>query len=429
MSEKGFTLVELLVAILASLIVLGAIAATFIIQDRSYNRESQVVDVQENARAGMHMITQLLAMAGYDPTGTAGAGLVTAASDEIRFTMDLNGSGVIGDEITGEADEDITFALDTTDLQLTMDNQPLAENIPPDGLVFSYFDSSDNQLSTPLTAEDRASVTRVTIQLSARTQDPDPDYPGGYRTRTLTSEVLVANLAFGGTPTATTTVGTTTEGTTSEGTSTETPTTEKPTTETPTTEKPTTETPTTEKPTTEKPSTEKPMTEKPTTEKPTTEKPTTEKPTTEKPSTEKPTTETPSTEKPTTEKPTTETSTTETSTTGGETTAPTTTEPPDTTGPAITNITQVPDSSQILNNTDVVVQADITDPSGVAVAILFTDRDPRITMTSGGGDRYEATIPNHNNSFTTYFIYAQDAAPNPNETTSDSYTYEQGPFF
>ena len=217
MSEKGFTLVELLVAILASLVVLGAIAATFIIQDRSYNRESQVVDMQENARAGMHMITQLLAMAGNDPTGTAGAGLVTAASDEIRFTMDLNGDGDVDD--TGP-DEDVTFALDTSDLQLTMDDQPLAENIPPDGLVFSYFDSNDNQLSTPLTAEDRASVTRVTIQLTARTQDPDPDYPGGYRTRTLTSEVLVANLAFGDTTTATTTVGTTTEGTTSAGRST-----------------------------------------------------------------------------------------------------------------------------------------------------------------------------------------------------------------
>jgi type IV pilus assembly protein PilW len=255
MSEKGFTLVELLVAILASLVVLGAIAATFIIQDRSYNRESQVVDVQENARAGMHMITQLLAMAGYDPTGTAGASLLTAASDEIRFTMDLNGDGDVDD--TGP-DEDVTFALDTSDLQLTMDDQPLAENIPPDGLVFSYFDSNDNQLSTPLTAEDRAGVTRVTIQLTARTQDPDPDYPGGYRTRTLTSEVFVANLAFGDTTTATTTVGTTTEGTTSAGTSTETPTTETPTT-------------------------------------------------------------------------------------GGETTAPTTTEPLDTTGPAITNITQVPD--------------------------------------------------------------------------------------
>jgi type IV pilus assembly protein PilW len=280
MSEKGFTLVELLVAILASLVVLGAIAATFILQDRSYDHEAQVVDMQENARAGMHVMMQQLRMAGYDPTGAAGAGLVAAGPDSIQFTMDLNGSGVIGDEITGEADEDITFALDTTDLQLTMDNQPLAENIPPNGLAFTYFDNNDNELTptgTPalLSATDLALVTRITIQLTARTQDPDPDYPGGYRTRTLTSEVFVANLAFGDTTTATTTVGTTTEGTTSAGTSTaETSTAETTTVETSTGETPTTETPTT----------------------------------------------------------------------GGETTAPTTTEPPDTTGPAITNITQVPDS-------------------------------------------------------------------------------------
>jgi len=274
MSEKGFTLVELLVAILASLVVLGAIAATFILQDRSYDHEAQVVDMQENARAGMHVMMQQLRMAGYDPTGAAGAGLVAAGPDSIQFTMDLNESGVIGDEITGEADEDITFALDTTDLQLTMDNQPLAENIPPNGLAFTYFDNNDNELTptgTPalLSATDLALVTRITIQLTARTQDPDPDYPGGYRTRTLTSEVFVANLAFGDTTTATTTVGTTTEGTTSEGTSTA--------------------------------------------------------------------------ETTTAETTTVETSTGETTTIEGPTTETTTTEPPDTTGPAITNITQVPD--------------------------------------------------------------------------------------
>ena len=280
MSRKGFTLVELLVAILASLVVLGAIAATFILQDRSYDHEAQVLDMQENVRAGMQVMTQQLRMTGYDPTGAAGAWLVAAGPDSIQVTMDLNGSGVIGDEITGEADEDITFALDATDMQLTMDNQPLAENIPPNGLAFTYFDSNDNELTptgTPalLSATDLALVTRITIQLTARTQRPDPDYPGGYRTRTLTSDVFVANLAFGDTTTATTTVGTTTEGTTSAGTS-------------------------------------------------------------------------------TAETTTVETSTGETTTIEGPTTETTTTEPPDTTGPAITNITQVPDSSQILNNTDVV---------------------------------------------------------------------------
>ncbi|UCG79835.1 MAG: prepilin-type N-terminal cleavage/methylation domain-containing protein, partial [Desulfobacterales bacterium] len=91
MSEKGFTLVEFLIAIVASLVVLGAIAAAFIFLERGYNQETQIVQMQENVRAGLRLMTEELSKAGYDPTGTAGAGLVVAGPDTIQFTMDLNG--------------------------------------------------------------------------------------------------------------------------------------------------------------------------------------------------------------------------------------------------------------------------------------------------------------------------------------------------
>ena len=38
-------------------------------------------------------------MAGFDPTGNAGAGGVTAKADLMRFTIDRNGSGTIGDAV------------------------------------------------------------------------------------------------------------------------------------------------------------------------------------------------------------------------------------------------------------------------------------------------------------------------------------------
>jgi type IV pilus assembly protein PilW len=362
MSEKGFTLVEILVAIFASLIVLGAIAATFIIQDKSYDREDQIVDMQENVRAAMQILTSKLRMAGYDPTRSTGAGLVAADSDSIQFTMDLNGDG---DTLDTDPDEDITFALDTTDLQLTMDGQPVAENIPANGLVLTYFDSNDNQLTTPLSAGDLAQVTRITIQLIARTEKPDPDYPGGYRTRTLTSDVVVPNLALSAaTTTATTTVGTTTGGTTTEEGAT--------TSETTTSETTTSETTTSETTTSA-------------------------------------------------------TTTAETTTTEPGTTTTTTTEPADSEGPTIVNIVQAPSGGQIMNNREVAVCADITDPSGLQSAVLWTDRDGALGMTAEGGDMYCGVIPTHNNKFTTYYILAQDTLGN--ETQSASFTYEQGPMY
>lgn len=191
MSEKGFTLVELLTAIVPSLIVLGAVTSTFIIQNRSYEQQAHVVEMQENVRAGMQMMTRELVMAGYDPIGAAGAGIVSANADSIRFTMDLNSDGDVSD-----SNEDVTYALDATDKQLTRRGTgidtatPLAENIQE--LSFTYYDSNNSTTSVV------EKMRRITIHLTVRTRKPDPHYSSnnGYRTRTLTSDVSPRNLGL-----------------------------------------------------------------------------------------------------------------------------------------------------------------------------------------------------------------------------------------
>ncbi len=201
MSEKGFTLVELMIAMAAALIVLGAIINAFLSQSKSYEQQAQIIEMQENARAGIQMMTRELMMAGYDPTGNAGAGIVLAESDNIQFTADLDGDGCTdGSDGSTDSNEDVTCALDTTDNQLTRKGttggnaDPLAENIQ--GLVFTYYDGNNDPLSAPVT--NVADIRRVTIQLTARTRKPDPNYPSnsGYRTRTLTSDVVPRNLGL-----------------------------------------------------------------------------------------------------------------------------------------------------------------------------------------------------------------------------------------
>lgn len=191
MSEKGFTLVELLTAMVPSLIVLGALTSTFIIHERSYEQQAHIVEMQENVRAGMQMMTRELVMAGYDPTSAAGAGIVLANASSIRFTMDLNGDGDVSD-----SNEDVTYALDATDKQLTRKSTaidtatPLAENIQ--GLSFTYYDSNNGITSVV------GKIRRITIQLTAKTRKPDPNYSSnnGYRTRVLTSDVSPRNLCL-----------------------------------------------------------------------------------------------------------------------------------------------------------------------------------------------------------------------------------------
>jgi type IV pilus assembly protein PilW len=65
LTNKGFTIVELLVAMTISLVVMGAITYTFKSQQDSYIVQTQISSMQQNLRAAMYMLTQDIQMAGY----------------------------------------------------------------------------------------------------------------------------------------------------------------------------------------------------------------------------------------------------------------------------------------------------------------------------------------------------------------------------
>jgi type IV pilus assembly protein PilW len=193
--EKGFSLIELMIAMALSGIVIGAIYNLYIGQSRSYVIQDQVAEMQQNARVAMDMMVRDIRMAGFDPTREAGAGFVAATSNSIQFTADRNSDGDLDD-----ADEDITYSLydsndaDTLDDDLGRDtgggNQPVAENIS--SLTFSYFDEDGNSTA------DLSQIRSVEITLTAQTAERDPDYTpnGGYRTRTLETVVKVRNMGL-----------------------------------------------------------------------------------------------------------------------------------------------------------------------------------------------------------------------------------------
>lgn len=179
---NGFTLVELLIGMVLGLIVLGAFISVFIIQNRHYAEQEQIVEMQEYARAGIQMMVSDLLMAGYNPTGISNVGIVSVGTGSIQFTTDINGDGDIDD-----SNENVTYAFDTVDNQITRKGtaadtaNPLVENI--NSLIFTCYDASGGTTTTP------ADIRKISIKITATTKNGD-------RTKTLTSDVVPRNLGL-----------------------------------------------------------------------------------------------------------------------------------------------------------------------------------------------------------------------------------------
>jgi type IV pilus assembly protein PilW len=201
---KGFTLVELLVAMVLAGVVMAGIYSAYYSQQKSHIAQEQVAAMQQNLRAAMYFMERELRMAGYDPTGGANAGIQAgdANFNAIRFTLDLTGGEIDGidndydgsvDEVDemllsdgdcNDAGEDISYALTDSDgdgdLDLDRNGSLLAENI--DALDFVYLDAASppNVLNDPGTgnvaAANIAQIRSIQITMIARTTRGDPGY-------------------------------------------------------------------------------------------------------------------------------------------------------------------------------------------------------------------------------------------------------------
>ena len=94
-NTNGFTLIEILVALVLSIIVMAAIYSTFHSQQKSYMVQEQVAAMQQNLRAAMFYMEREIRMAGCDPTRKAKPepAIVTANADMIAFSEDTDADG------------------------------------------------------------------------------------------------------------------------------------------------------------------------------------------------------------------------------------------------------------------------------------------------------------------------------------------------
>jgi type IV pilus assembly protein PilW len=101
-NQNGFSLIELLVSIAVGSIVLTLVTGFLYSQQRISVTQNAVVDMQQEIRSAVTLMTREIRMAGYDPTGNAGAEILQADHNIFIFTTDNNGDGDLMD------DEDVT---------------------------------------------------------------------------------------------------------------------------------------------------------------------------------------------------------------------------------------------------------------------------------------------------------------------------------
>ena len=179
--NKGFTLLEFLIAMAISGVVMAAISFAFLNQRKISLTQDAVVDMQQNIRASLLVMGNDLRMAGYDPDGhCSNAGFLTATGSTVSFVTcaenDLEDNNNDGN--TDEPGETKQITYDFYDAygdgindigrqvgSASTTKRAIAENI--ENLHLNYLDS-DGKSTT-----DTAKIRSVQISILARSRRAD----------------------------------------------------------------------------------------------------------------------------------------------------------------------------------------------------------------------------------------------------------------
>jgi type IV pilus assembly protein PilW len=101
-NNYGFTLIELMIAMVIAGIVAAAIMMSFDSQQKTQVNQQLVVEMQQDARAALYLMQQDIRMAGYDETWEDGN---SDGIDDNRATDGIDNDGVLGPDNPEEAND------------------------------------------------------------------------------------------------------------------------------------------------------------------------------------------------------------------------------------------------------------------------------------------------------------------------------------
>ncbi len=220
--NRGFSLVELLVASTAMLLLVGGLANVFMTQNRAYKTQTDLVETRTDSRLAMELLVRQVRDAGYHTPATI-LPVCEADAQRIKVHGDWNDDGYV-DQLVYEYDSVkrqlvrrylIGTGANLVDCSVQDKTQELvADRVL--NLAFAYYDEAavavdqtPTPLAMPVAAADLTSITRVSVELTLFTrEDPQlrggshlgfdvfPAMPGRARLRTLLSRITLRNVVF-----------------------------------------------------------------------------------------------------------------------------------------------------------------------------------------------------------------------------------------
>ncbi len=173
---SGFSLIELLLVMGVISLLLGAVFSWFDGMSRFYRNENTKAGVQSSTRFGMETLIQDIQLAGLNPFGVPGAGIIAATATTLQIASDLNFDGNFNGPF-----ENTRYALFGDRLEQTnhLGTETLLDHVT--GLSFTYFDRDGALIPEPINIPDIRSVGISLTQ--ARSSGRDPEIARTYRTR------------------------------------------------------------------------------------------------------------------------------------------------------------------------------------------------------------------------------------------------------
>jgi type IV pilus assembly protein PilW len=172
-SNRGFTLIELMITLAMTGIIVAAVYSVYTVQSRAYGKQEQVADIQQTLSAAVFLMTQDIRMAGFQPEDGAGSkpGITEATEIKLTFGKDLDGDGnLVGSEET-------TYEFKNADQTLTRNigsgDQILGDNI--EAVEFLYTLASGDSTRTPTNAE-RKKIRSITISVLGIADQADASF-------------------------------------------------------------------------------------------------------------------------------------------------------------------------------------------------------------------------------------------------------------